>query len=100
MLRKALNPQYYDNQEGESAMQMHSGHCIEHLRQAIMCNADISTVYWTWNEKKQRTLADAQVTHVCRDFDAIKEWGMERQVKEAFDPSVYIEGNPIFKEGD
>jgi hypothetical protein len=76
MVRKALNPAYYppDLSELEQKnMGMHLGHCIEHLRHAIMCNADISTAYWQWNEEIGKTQADARVVHTCREWESIRE---------------------------
>jgi len=102
MIRQALHPHYYKDHlaSHEDSEGSHVGHCIEHLRLAIMCNADISTVYWQWNARKQVTQADARITHTCRDFDAIREWGMERQVTEAFDYETFVDGNPVFSEED
>jgi hypothetical protein len=71
---------------------------MEHLRQAVMCNVDVSTVFWSWSEKKQRNLADARVAHTCRDFGTVKKWAEGRIVEEGFDDTVYLEGGPVFVE--
>jgi hypothetical protein len=52
-----------------------------------MCNSDISTIYWEWDEKKQRMLANAKTTHVCRKFERIRDWGMEHAL-DGWDPTI------------
>lgn len=123
-IRKALSPDYYnltsldDQSEEAEAEKMHIrtiphrssypysfsislanqkqiGHCIEHIRQGMVCNADISTVYWTWSPTRKATLADARITHTCRDFDAIKEWALENRLEKEWNNGVYVEGNPV-----
>lgn len=92
-LRKALAPEYYGDDAG-----MHVSHCMEHLRQAVMCNVDVSTVYWTWSEPLKKNLADARVAHTCRDFGAVKEWAEGRIVEGGFDDTVFVEGGPVHVE--
>jgi hypothetical protein len=65
-------------------------HCVDSIRQSLMCSSDISTIYWSWNEERGRTLANAQTTHVCRDFEKIREWASERVVEE-WDPLINTE---------
>ena len=59
-----------------------------------MCFSDISTLYWEWMPAKQETYANARTTHVCRDFDAIKQWAMEHQMVVNLDTKVHLEGAP------
>ena len=94
-IRKALSSDYY----GADAL-MHVSHCMEHLRQAVMCNVDISTVFWTWSEVKKKALADARVTHTCRDFGAVKEWAEGRRIEGRFDDNLFVEGGPVHVEED
>ncbi|KAF2788874.1 hypothetical protein K505DRAFT_393733 [Melanomma pulvis-pyrius CBS 109.77] len=103
-LRKALSPDYYnltfvdDQSEEAETERMHIRHCIEHIRQGIVCNADISTVYWAWSPARNATLADARITHTCRDFDAIKNWALENRLEKDWDSGVYVKGNPVHEE--
>lgn len=52
----------------------HTSHCVEYLRQSILCSADTSlegeTGAWAdagWGQK-----------HVCKDFDALMALGNDR----------------------
>lgn len=40
-----------------------------------MCSADVSPVIWHW-KKVSGLVQDMNNTHVCRDFDRIKEWAV------------------------
>ncbi|KAF2098242.1 hypothetical protein NA57DRAFT_77034 [Rhizodiscina lignyota] len=57
----------------------HRNHCIDEIRQYVMCTGDI-TVYGTrYYKSKDRNFADSDVTHVCRDFGKIREWVRRRR---------------------
>ncbi|KAH8647914.1 hypothetical protein BX600DRAFT_518318 [Xylariales sp. PMI_506] len=90
-IRKTLYPERYRDKiedyytkTGErnytSIDAKHYDHCIDSLRQSIMCHGDIATVYWRYNEVRRIPLPQLAVTHTCRDFDLIKEWALERQL--------------------
>lgn len=52
----------------------HTSHCVEYLRQAILCNADTSM--------EGETGVDGEVgwgqKHVCKDYDALMAFAEER----------------------
>ena len=54
LLRKSLHREYYDKHEGsfagapEHVVQGHLEHCVETLRQNIMCHGDISLLTYNW----------------------------------------------------
>ncbi|CEJ90040.1 hypothetical protein VHEMI05850 [[Torrubiella] hemipterigena] len=52
----------------------HVDHCIEILRQYIMCTADVSVVTFKRVLFKSIPEPDFSSTHVCRDFEAIMEF--------------------------
>ncbi|KIN08954.1 hypothetical protein OIDMADRAFT_108368, partial [Oidiodendron maius Zn] len=56
----------------------HSTHCIEYLRQSILCNADPSLEF-TYDMKvpgqeDARATFGWNVTHVCRDYQQLLNW--------------------------
>lgn len=53
-------------------------HCIDSIRQSLMCSADVSPVIWHW--RKSGFKQDMNNTHVCRDFDKIKGWTKEHML--------------------
>ncbi|KAK3387940.1 hypothetical protein B0H63DRAFT_448727 [Podospora didyma] len=82
LLRRHLYPDRYHNEKGMNAQQLkeywiHLEHCIDNLRQTIMCYSDVSTIPWKIHEKAHREFPDAHTTHVCRDFDTLKEWMLD-----------------------
>ena len=65
-----LNP----NRTEEDAFTKHTLHCIDYLRQALICHADMTLV---------STGKDLEFDHApprqCRDFDAVLGWVMDRR---------------------
>ncbi|TKW55738.1 hypothetical protein CTA1_10646 [Colletotrichum tanaceti] len=59
---------------------MHLEHCVDALRQAVMCSVDVTPHPWTWKDGENKEVAD--VMHTCRNFDAIREWARTRNVFE------------------
>jgi len=58
----------------------HVDHCIDNLRQSIMCTSDVTPRKYAPHEGDPgHAYAAISATHICRDFDAIKTWGKQRQ---------------------
>jgi len=64
---------------------MGKAHCVDSIRQSLMCSVDISTIFWHWIPELQQSAPSAQTTHTCRDFDAVKEWAEEHVLVGEFD---------------
>ncbi|KAL3473610.1 hypothetical protein BJX99DRAFT_261142 [Aspergillus californicus] len=69
---------------------VHVDHCVNSVRQSLMCAADISTIHWSWVQEDQMWEADPQTVHTCRDFEAIRDWAFENRVG-AIDRAVWVE---------
>ncbi|CAI6336612.1 unnamed protein product [Periconia digitata] len=52
----------------------HMDHCIDSLRQSLMCSSDLTPIPYAWNTKYHQTLPVPATTHTCRDFEAIRDW--------------------------
>jgi len=81
-LRQQLyNPRHLPWQNGEPVTfwEFHMNHCIEHLRETLMCNADITPQRFDWDEKKQIYLLDGrqQFPH-CKIWADIWSWAEGR----------------------
>ncbi len=64
---------------GGLANEVHTGHCVDMLRQALMCNADISTTVWQTNRDGfLRPAVDTM--HICADYAALLQWANERRL--------------------
>ena len=90
LIRKKLSPEYYVDEAD-----VHVEHCLDQLRQALMCSADTATIPWSWSKSQQRTIAEARTTHTCKDFDAIRDWARSRHVVGEFDKNTFVEGSAI-----
>ncbi|KAE8374156.1 hypothetical protein BDV26DRAFT_296218 [Aspergillus bertholletiae] len=82
-LRKALYFEYYpsvhEDRENIPNYWTHVDHCIETLRETIQCNMDMTPVPHIWAQHKQMYLANTELVHTCRDFDALLQWEKERE---------------------
>lgn len=68
----------------------HVTHCINSIRESLMCSADITPNAWYWDERVQMSVPAFDVVHECRDFGALKEWALERQLEGDFDTTVHV----------
>ncbi|KAL1964931.1 hypothetical protein VTN77DRAFT_6284 [Rasamsonia byssochlamydoides] len=87
-LRKAawLNYPYYHDKgfeftDPEDELEKHLYHCIEMLRQALMCNADPGVIGYRYvRGRESRPYPDFNTPHKCRDFQGMLEWAYEHMV--------------------
>ncbi|KAI0862664.1 hypothetical protein F4860DRAFT_512633 [Xylaria cubensis] len=56
---------------------LHIDHCIESLRQAIICHADSSVTTFHWLKTKIME-PELGTMHMCRDFSKVQEWTWSR----------------------
>ncbi|TDZ14575.1 Cyclochlorotine biosynthesis protein O [Colletotrichum orbiculare MAFF 240422] len=67
------------DQKANNHMKFHRDHCLEALRQYVMCHGDLSpipSVYYKGLGRNYNNLLD--VSHTCRNFDMIRDWQMAR----------------------
>jgi Mycotoxin biosynthesis protein UstYa len=89
MLRKRLWSNETFTPDHELMGMEHLEHCIDAIRQTLMCTADVTPLPWNWVEEDQEAKAVADVAHSCRDFERIRDWAIENQVKH-FDRKIYV----------
>ncbi|KAL4263314.1 ustYa family protein [Pleurotus pulmonarius] len=97
-VRKAIEPERYGNSHhGRSSLARrraskdlphvsdteHISHCIDMIRQSLMCSADISVISWYMPEASSpehtpRPLPRFDQTRMCRDFDSLRDWARSR----------------------
>ncbi|KAI0910067.1 hypothetical protein F4823DRAFT_387654 [Ustulina deusta] len=58
----------------------HHDHCLEVLRQGIMCNADVSVNTFFW-ENKYKIKGDRSGARKCTNWDSIQAWADKRTVQ-------------------
>lgn len=83
----------YYRQKGKGAftnedhiVRKHVSHCIDILRQQLMCQADVGVFGQVWYkaapEDKPAAFVNFNTDHKCRNYDDIREWARVRQLPE------------------
>lgn len=94
MLRRNIRPDYYKPWNPEPLHTDHlcelfpcchkhqlteeQDHCVDYLRQAVMCSADLTPLPFGWSDKRDRILQVQETVHTCRNFDLIHKWSRAR----------------------
>ncbi|PMD34953.1 hypothetical protein L207DRAFT_436684, partial [Hyaloscypha variabilis F] len=91
-LRKYMYPEYYFPQLSQEELRlnrMHNDHCIEVLRQGVICRGDISLVTIQWQASQKLPVADFTAPHECVNFDSLNDWARERRIN-AMEPGLLV----------
>jgi len=90
MIRKRL----WANENFESTHELmgieHLSHCLDALRQSLMCSSDITPLPWKWDAQAGEAKEVAEVQHTCRNFEKVRQWAKENRVRK-FDRKIYVE---------
>lgn len=77
-IRIYIHRDYYNLQESPEMQLIHVGHCIDSLRQIIMCHGDTELVTYEYVSEKQyrNPLPNPNfiVERKCRNWDSIVSW--------------------------
>ncbi|KAJ7062079.1 hypothetical protein C8F01DRAFT_1284132 [Mycena amicta] len=107
-VRMALDPDYYPDWrmstsnnwiETQKNATEHVNHCVDWIRQSLMCAGDTSVIVWQWKNWANASLVQGNVAHTCRKFDKIQDWAKDRMLLKTYDPTVRIEDDivvPVF----
>ncbi|KAH8654597.1 hypothetical protein BGZ60DRAFT_418842 [Tricladium varicosporioides] len=75
-LRKTYWPEHYPMSAVHG--NVHRDHCIDHLRQLVMCQGDITPVATLYRPGIERNYVESNRWHTCRDTSKILEWAEGR----------------------
>lgn len=69
---------------GETAedQREHKDHCIEVLRQRLMCNADLNVYPYHWVEEFDMPVGHLFTQHRCIDWDNLHTWAKSAAVRQ------------------
>ena len=105
MLRKAVYREYYYPEGGFSLKHWtHLSHCIDILRQNLVCHADVEVHTYNWVETQRYPFPDFNIRRQCRDHGAVVEWlreegsHVEREVLLGIKKPVGVVELPISEE--
>lgn len=57
-------------------------HCLDQVRQALMCSADVSVVHYAWSDIVQGVRPRVDNQHTCRNYSKLLDWASERTIPE------------------
>ncbi|KAK7952896.1 tat pathway signal sequence [Apiospora saccharicola] len=94
----------FSNPEG--ILRRHVDHCLEILRQAVMCQPDTGVFgqYWvaatnasgSWSGEDlgERPFVDFHTTHRCKNFEELRDWVVEHQISANLKRAAKLERRP------
>ncbi|KAK7729246.1 hypothetical protein SLS53_009311 [Cytospora paraplurivora] len=78
----AYFPETEATREGAPEMyERHYEHCIDYIRQEIMCNFDPGIIPFYWVNQHDQPTPDGNTFHRCMNWDHIQAWLKDRAVK-------------------
>ncbi|KAG1842863.1 hypothetical protein DFJ58DRAFT_805453 [Suillus subalutaceus] len=79
--------------ESPENYRIHLDHCIEMLRQNIMCRGDVTMLTYDWVEGVKDPFPNFNIPHRCRNFEKILDWVDEHRVFVPKSEMVRLEDN-------
>ncbi|PMD54849.1 uncharacterized protein K444DRAFT_596609 [Hyaloscypha bicolor E] len=76
ILREAVHRDTY-NGPPDSGTEYHLDHCLNYLRQVIMCYTDLIPMRYDWDQGAGRLMLQDE-PHTCRNYKKIDEWARPR----------------------
>ena len=101
MVRKATRPDYYhpEIKEGQTEDLLlgrrHVAHCIDAIRQSLMCSSDITAYTWTWDDELGSHKNNVKNPHTCRNFDDLRDWAGINTNQMSFDFEYRVPNDPL-----
>jgi Mycotoxin biosynthesis protein UstYa len=79
-IRKSYYSDYYHDPNPLTDQQEHFDHCIDLLRQVIMCHGDLALHTYEWKDDYRWPWPSMQTEHQCRNWDQLMAWSKEHHV--------------------
>lgn len=79
-IRKSYYSDYYHDPNPLADQQEHFDHCIDLLRQVIMCHGDVSLHTYEWKDGYRWPWPSMRTEHQCRNWDKLMDWSKEHYV--------------------
>ncbi|KAF3067689.1 hypothetical protein CFAM422_008577 [Trichoderma lentiforme] len=76
-LRQSFWPDYYPPSTHPNTI-IHQEHCIDHIRQMLMCSGDMTLIPTEWTDYLGRNYVNSDVPHTCRNFAKLRDWVVSR----------------------
>ncbi|KAF1822547.1 uncharacterized protein K489DRAFT_320844 [Dissoconium aciculare CBS 342.82] len=75
---------------------IHVEHCLDTLRQGVMCRADLTPITMRWGHKQPVPLGNFSSPHQCVDWSRVDYWMQDRSIDDIFRPG-YLQ-HPVLGE--
>jgi hypothetical protein len=72
------NTTNYGEPEPSYINTIHIDHCIDQMRQSLMCTVDVTPIPYEWYPKYGAYMPTTGIMHTCRNFEAVQEYGIRR----------------------
>lgn len=69
----------------------HVDHCINGMRQSLMCTADLTPNVWRWNNERQRSEVRFDTAHSCRSYEDVQTWAAKHALPYELGPDRFNE---------
>ncbi|KAF7978949.1 hypothetical protein HWV62_44173 [Athelia sp. TMB] len=104
LVRKAAWPEYYPEARearysplnGGGGIFDHVDHCLNAIRESLVCNADLTPVTWHWNERDQISGVEFNAVHTCVNWENIHTWAGENAARIKFDAHHHVQDDLEF----
>lgn len=65
---------------------INAAHCLDIIRQQLQCTMDVGVMGQIWYQsspgQKPEPFVDFNTEHMCRNFEDIRRWAFEHQIRE------------------
>lgn len=95
MIRKGLYGAVDMTNEDDLMGIEHLDHCVDMLRQSIMCNSDVTPITFARTSLDTSMKVVAEVVHTCRSFSEIQQWAWNRRITSPIDKDKVVTGDPL-----
>ncbi|KAJ0163937.1 hypothetical protein CTA2_2087 [Colletotrichum tanaceti] len=68
----------WDKGEERSWWELHLDHCVEALRESIVCQADTTPLRYMWNEQESLYMLTLPQQYKCKNWDDVWAWASSR----------------------
>ena len=74
----------------------HKDHCVEVLRQRLMCNPDLNIYGYYWVSRHDQAWANLKTSHRCINWDLFHKWSQANLMR-TLPPKTKPEGSEVFE---
>jgi len=80
VIREQVYRPYYHTKHSIEEQLMHVDHCIDTLRQTLVCHGDDAILSYSWKPNYQWPWPSFTIDHECRNWDTLLNWAAERRI--------------------